>query len=115
MSKKITIENVINFIENDASHSDINDIWEKIKDEVVLDVEYFDVENYISWDASEFEKRDLFEQLKGLLGYVDEDVDEDGYFNIKTLDDYYKLKVVKEVFDKFTSEEFEQKLKRKIL
>jgi len=140
MSKKITIEDVKNFIENDASHSDIDEIWGMIKDEIEPDddiirdlvnsssfsfkqdlaedlsyltnnepdVEYDDVEQYILWDASEFEKEKLYKKLRKSL----EDIDEDSYFVIKTLDDYYKLKAVREVFDQFTSEEFEKRLKK---
>jgi len=145
MSKEITIKDVKKFIENDASHSDIDEIWSAIKDEVEpdddtirdlvnstsylfkqelaedlsdiiryeSDVEYDDIEQYVLWNASAFQKKKLYKQLRESLNLQSlEDIDEDYCFVVKTLNDYYKLKIVKEVFDQFTSEEFEKRLKK---
>ena len=147
MDEEITLDKVLEFIESEADHSDIDAIWEAIRNEVEPDedfiqdavyglssnkqeaifeylepmfgnnrTDFHDVESYIELDASHSEKLRLLETLKDSLNIKGVEFQEnfDHCFNVETLDDHYKIKAFVEAYKHFTSEEIEERLKRKI-
>ena len=60
-----------------------------------------------------FSKKDLKELKEELDLLIDDDGDEKQTFMVKTLEDEYKVKVLKEMYNKFTLEELDKLNKKK--
>jgi septin family protein len=74
-----------------------------ISDEISIDVDIYDVIRNLDM----FSEEDLNELRDSINNQIDENINV-SYFQVNTIEDEYKMKILKELFKKYTWEELEK-------